>query len=376
MVDLDRSQQEIQKAARDFAKGEFDRDVALEMESGGIFPDGIWVKAGDLGFLGLHFPDKYGGGGLGFLEAAIVAEAFCRQDATIGCALLLAGLGAECLLDCQDDALKQRYLCAVAEGRLRCAVALSEPGVGPAYASIQAAARLDGGHWVLNGTKTHVINGTGAGVFVVLCRTGTEQISMIAVERECDGITLQDQGRRLGANMTGSAEMRLVDVRVPVENLLGKAGTGLQHLERFLADASILLAAAATGMAAGAFDRALSYIKEREAFGRKIGAFEITRHKIAEMAAKVETARAITYRAARQHDAGKAGAVPAMAKMVATRAAVSVADEAIQIYGGYGYMKESEVERFYRDAKTIELMLGGPGEAKKKIADGVIGRKM
>ncbi len=376
MVDLDRSQQEIRKAARDFAKGEFDRDAALEMESGGIFPDGIWSKAGELGFLGLHFPEKYGGGGLGFFEATLVAEAFCRQDATIGCALLLAGFGAECLLDCQDDALKERYLSAVAEGRLRCGAAFSEPGVGPSHTSIQTAARLDGDHWVLNGTKAHVLNGAGAGVYIVLCRTGAEQISMIAVERGCEGLTLQGQGRRLGANMTGSAEVQFVDVRVPVENLVGEAGGGLLQLERFIADTSILLAAAATGIAAGAFDRALSYIKEREAFGRKIGAFEVTRHKIAEMAAKVETTRAITCQAARQHDAGKAGALTAMAKMVATRAAVAVADEAIQIFGGYGYMKESEVERFYRDAKAIELMLGGPGEAKKKIADGVIGKKV
>ena len=372
MVDLNRSQREIQKAARDFAKGEFDRDVALEMETGNAFPDKIRAKAGDLGFLGLHFPEAYGGGGLGFLEAVLVAETFCRQDATIGCALLLSGFGAECLLNCEDDDLKERYLSAVAEARLGSAAAFSETGTGATLAAIQTIARREGDDWIIEGIKTNVLNAGQAGIFIVLCRTGDEHSSMFVVEREREGLALQDQGRRLGLNMTGSALVQLTNVRVPAENLIGRQDRGLQQLERFSEDAAILLAGAATGIAAGAFDRALAYVKERVAFGRKLGAFEITQHKIAEMAAKVETARAITHLAACRHDTGKVGALSAMAKMVATRAAVEVADEAIQLFGGYGYMKESEVERFYRDAKTLDLMLGGPAGMKKKIADEVI----
>lgn len=374
MVDLDRSQREIQKAARDFAKGEFDRDLALEMETGGTFPEKIWGKAGDLGFIGLHFPEAFGGGGLGFLEAALVAETFCRQDATIGCALLLAGFGAECLMHCKDDGLKERYLTAVAEGRVGSAPAFSEEGVGTPPGTVQTSARKEGGVWMIDGTKTNVLNAAHAGIFIVLCRTDKTDCSMFVVESDLDGLSLTDQGRRLGLNMTGSAQVQFEGVSVPAENLLGREGGGLQQLELFRADTSVLLAGATVGIAAGAFDRALSYVKEREAFGRKLGAFEITCHKIAEMAAKVETARALTYQAARQHDAGKAGTLPAMAKMVAARAAVAVADEAIQIYGGYGYMKESEVERFYRDAKAIELMMGGPGEMMRMIANAAIGK--
>jgi len=372
MEDLDRSQREIRKAARDFAKGEFDRDQALEMETGNRFPEKIWTKAGDLGFLGLHFPEACGGGGLGFLESVLVAETFCRRDATIGCALLLAGFGAECLMHGGSDDLKGRFLGAVAEARMGAAPAFREPGMGTSFGALQTDARQDGNHWIIDGIKTDVLNAGQAGFFIVLCRTGEADCSMFVVERERDGVALREQGRRLGLNMTGSARVQFTGVRVPQENLVGEAGGGLRPVDRFREDASILLAGASVGIAAGAFDRALAYVKEREAFGRKLGVFEITRHKIAEMAAKVGSARAITFQAARRHDAGKAGSLPFMARMMAARAAVEVADEAIQLFGGYGYMKESEVERFYRDAKAIELMLGGTGEMKKRIADDII----
>ncbi len=374
MTDLDRSQQEIRKAARDFAKGEFDRDQALELERDGIFPAKIWAKAGELGFLGLHLPEIYGGG-LGFFEAALVTEAFCRQESTTGCALLLAGSGAECLWRSGGKALKARYLPAVAQARLRTAAAFIEPGVGPGFSSLQTTARREGDAWIVDGEKIHVLNGTGAGLYFVLCRTGEGQVSMLAVDGDSAGIAREDQGPRLGANMSGSGRVRFTGVRVPDGHLLGMPGEGLAQLTRFNDDAAVLLAAAATGIAAGALDRAQAYVQERAAFGRKIGAFEIIRDKIAEMTAQVESARATVRQAARRHDAGKSGTLPAVAKLVADRAAVAVADQAVQLYGGYGYMRESEVERFYRDAKALQLMLGGPGAMKNKIADATIGRK-
>ncbi|WP_054032803.1 acyl-CoA dehydrogenase family protein [Desulfatitalea tepidiphila] len=375
MTDLDRSQQEILKAARDFAKGEFDRDQALELERDGIFPAKIWAKAGELGFIGLHLPETYGGGGLGFFEAALVTEAFCRQESTTGCALLLAGFGAECLWRSGGEALKARYLPAVAQARLRTAAAFSEPGVGSGFSSLQTTARREGDAWIINGLKAHVLNAAHADLFIVLCRTDDDQRSMIAVERNSAGLTLEDQGRRLGANMTGSAQVRFSDVRAPVDHIVGRSGQGAALLTHFNDDAAVLLSAAATGIAAGALDRAQAYVKERAAFGRKIGAFEIIRHNIADMAAQVESARAIVRQAARRHDAGKSGTLAAVAKLVADRAAVAVADQAVQLYGGYGYMRESEVERFYRDAKALQLMLGGPGAMKNKIAEATIGRK-
>ena len=374
MTELNRSQKQIEKAALDFAKGEFDRDLALEMENSGRFPDKIWTKAGQLGFLGLHFPEQYGGGGMGWMETVLVTETFCRQDTTIGCALILSGFAAECLWRFGDDALRAKYLPAVAEANCRSAGAFNEPGIRSDYAAMQTTARWSGDHWVVNGLKTHVLNGGHADIFMVLCRTDADQHSMVLIEGDSNGVDRRDLGKRLGTNMTGTVQLALSDVKVPADHLIGRQGRGVEQMETFIDDAAVILAAAATGIAAGAFDRALAYVKERAAFGRKIAVFEAIRHKIAKMAADVQTARALTYQAARRHTAGSAGTLPAMAKLIATRTAVEVSNEAIQLFGGYGYMKEYEVERFYRDAKTLELMLGGPAAMKKKIADGAIGK--
>lgn len=374
MTELDRSQKEIRKAARDFARGEFDRDLALEMENDGRFPGKIWAKAGELGFLGLHFPEQYGGSGLGWLETVLVTEAFCRQDATIGCALMFSGYAAECLWRFGDDTLKETYLPEVAEARCCSTAAFNEPGVRCDYTAMQTSARRAGGHWVVNGVKTYVLNGRHADIFVVLCRTDESRSSMLLVEGDSNGLTRTDLGKRLGTNMNGTVRLELADVQVPAGHLVGRQGDGAQQLEAFFNDAAVLLAAAAAGIAAGAFDRALAYVKERAAFGRKIAVFEVIRQKIAQMAAHVETARAVTYQAARAHTSGNAGSLPAIAKLAAARAAVEVSSEAIQLLGGYGYMKEYEVERFYRDAKALELMLGGPGAMKKRIADNAISR--
>lgn len=374
MVELNRSQREIQKAARDFAKGEFDKELALELEDKGEFPEKIWKKAGDLGFLCTHFPEDLGGGGLGMLESVLVAEAFCRQDGSIGSALTLSGFAAECVLRFGDDALKEQFLPGVAEGRTVSAGAFGEPGLVADWSALATEARPDGDHWIISGRKSHVINGGRAGWYVVLCRTAPEATGMILVEADRPGIDIQPCGRQLGANLTPTAHLHFTGVRVPADHLVGAAGQGLAQMAQWLNDAHILAAAQAIGIAAGAFDRALAYVKEREAFGRKLAAFEITRHKIADMAAALETARAMVYHTAGQWDAGQGGILPAAAKLTACRAAVAVADEAVQLFGGYGYMKEQEVERFLREAKALALLLGGEAALKRKMADDLIGR--
>jgi alkylation response protein AidB-like acyl-CoA dehydrogenase len=373
-MDLSRAQMEIQKAARAFARGEFDKDLALEKEAAGAFPERVWQKAGELGFLGLHFPEKYGGGGLGLLEAALVAETFCRQDSSIGSALTLSGFGAECLLRFGNEGLKSRFLPAVTEARVRCGMAVSEPGTKENGSAMQTHAAPAQGRWIITGRKSYVLNGEREAFYIVTCRTGPEEISMILIEAGQPGVVLKDLGRSVGLNMTGAAQLELSEVEVPEDYLVGTLGQGAAQFHRFMDDALVLLGAAAVGIAAGAFDRTLAYIKEREAFNRKLAAFEVTRDKIAIMVAKIQTARAIVYAAARRQDSGNAGTLPAVAKMTACRAAVEVADEAIQLFGGYGYMKETEVERFYRDAKMIDLLFGGPSSARKRIADAVIGK--
>ncbi|RJQ75200.1 MAG: acyl-CoA dehydrogenase [Desulfobacteraceae bacterium] len=374
MLDLNRAQKEIQKAARDFARGEFDKDLALQMEAGGAFPERIWRKAGELGFLGLHFPEQYSGGGLGLLETVLVTETFCRQDASIGSALALSAFGAECLLRFGPEALKQQFLPALAEGRARSGLALTEPGVQADWSALQTRAASDEGGWIVNGRKTYVFEGGPNAFYIVVCRTGPGEISMILIEANRPGVAAHDLGRKVGFNMLRTAHLDLLEVRVPFEHLLGSQGRGVAQLEQFLDEARILLGAVGLGIAAGAFDRALAYVKEREAFGRKLAGFEAIRDKIADMAMKIEAARAIVYAAARRRDAGQAGILPSAAKMSAARAALEVADQAIQIFGGYGYMKETEVERFYRDAKMTELLLGGPPAVRKKIAEAVIGK--
>lgn len=368
-MELTRSQREIQKAAADFAKGEFDKALALDWDDQGVFPEVIWKKAAELGFIGLHWPEKYDGGGLGMLETALVAEAFCRRDSTLGCALALAGSGAEGLLHFGSETLREKYLPSLANAERSAAMAYGEPEVGAALSAVQTTAMSEDGGWCINGRKTYVLNGRSAGMFIVLARTTGERLSMFLVARDLPGVDVQDDGRKLGLNMTGTSTVRFTDVRIPADHLIGPEGSAPAQLDRFATATGISIAAQALGIAAGALDRSLAYIKARKAFSRKLAVFEITRHKIAEMVAAVETARLMVYQAAVKPDTVTA----ALARLTATRAAVAVADEAIQLFGGYGYMKESEVERFYRDAKTLSLLLGGQSALKRTIADSTIG---
>ncbi len=373
MVDLSRSQREIQKAARAFAKGEFDKDQAQEMDRAGTFPEKIRLKAAELGFCGIHFPEQYGGGGLGLLESVLVAESFCRQDATIGCALTLSGLGAECLLYFGSEELKRRFLPTVAEGRAGAGTAFGESGSRAEPGALQATARPEGDGWWLEGAKDHVLNCGQAAFYIVGCRTGPDKLSLFVVENGQPGLSVQPDGRKLGLNPIHSGKLLSNGLMISAANLVGREGQGLAQMERFLETAHVLTAAQAVGIAGAAFDRALAYVKERQAFGRKLAQFEITRDKIADMAIRVETARQLAYQAAHVLDGGaRQPGLAAMANLVSTQAAVAVADEAIQLFGGYGYMQESEVERFYRDAKTLQLLLGAASKLKKQIAATVL----
>lgn len=380
MVPLDKSQKEILKAAAEFAKGEFDKDQALALEKANAFPHDIWKKAADLGFVGVHFPEEFSGGGMGMLEACLIAEAFCRKDSSIGMALAMAASGAEGLARYGDADQKKAYLPRIAEGEMRCGFGFFESECGGDLAGVATAAEKKDGYWVINGTKFHVWNGGAAGVYLVLGRTDPDAspgkgLSLFLVEADQEGLAIRDAERRLGGNMVACADLVITDVHVPAANLLGKEGRGLPQAEAVIEAAGILIAGQCLGTAAGALDRALAYVKEREQFQRKLAVFEVTRQKIAGMALQVEQARLMTYAAARSCDAGSGvDSLAAMARITAARAAVAVADEAIQLFGGYGYMKESEVERFYRDAKAADLTLGGTIHLKNKIAARIIGK--
>ena len=379
--ELTKSQKEIQLAAREFARGEFDKELALELDRTHEFPTQIWKKACDLGFVGVHFPEKYSGQDLGVLENIIIADEFCARDSTIGSAIILSGFASECVLRFGSEELKQKFLPAVAEGQMLSGGAFTEPDHGSDITSMDTMAVRDGDEWVINGTKTFITNGGLAGFYSVMCQTDSEcqpsyrGISLILVEAERKGVTATDVGDKMGIHMMATAELNFKDVRVPASNLIGEEGKGFYQVLEFFDESRILVAAQALGIAQGAYDRALAYVKEREQFGRKIAQFQVTQHKLADMATKIELARLITYKAAWNYDQGRIDPkLTSMAKMYAARTAVEVADEAIQLLGGYGYMTEYEVERFYRDAKITEIYEGTKEIQKNTIASAILGK--
>ncbi|MBU4345071.1 MAG: acyl-CoA dehydrogenase family protein [Desulfobacteraceae bacterium] len=379
--ELSRSQKEIKKAAKDFTKGEFSKELVLELIKKHEFPKKIWEKAADLGFIGIHFPEEYSGQGLGVLENILVAEEFCSGDSSIGSALILSSFASECVLRFGSDELKEKFLPLVAEGKMLSGGAFTEPNHGSDITFMDTTAVKDSDEWVVNGVKTFITNGGLAGFYTVLCQTDPDAvptykgISMILVEAEQEGVAAMDAGEKMGLHLMPTAEVTFKDVRVPSSHLIGKEGRGFYQALKFFDESRILIAAQALGIAQGAFDRALAYVKQREQFGKKIAQFQVTQHKLADMATKIELARLITYKAAWNFDQGRIDPkLTSMAKMFAARTAVEVADEAIQLLGGYGYMADYEVERFYRDAKITEIYEGTKEIQKNTIASAVIGR--
>ncbi|MDO9567110.1 MAG: acyl-CoA dehydrogenase family protein [Candidatus Desulfaltia sp.] len=379
--ELSRSQKEIKKAAKDFAKGEFDKELILELVKKHEFPKKIWKKAADLGFIGIQFPEEYSGQGLGVLENILVAEEFCSGDSSIGSALILSSFASECILRFGSNELKEKFLPLVAEGKMLSGGAFTEPNHGSDITFMDTTAVKDSDEWVVNGAKTFITNGGHAGFYTVLCQTDPDAvptykgISMILVEAEQEGVAAMDAGEKMGIHLVPTAEVTFKDVRVPSSHLIGKEGRGFYQALEFFDESRILIAAQALGIAQGAFDRALAYVKQREQFGKKIAQFQVTQHKLADMATKIELARLITYKAAWNFDQGRIDPkLTSMTKMFAARTAVEVADEAIQLLGGYGYMADYEVERFYRDAKITEIYEGTKEIQKNTIASAIIGK--
>jgi alkylation response protein AidB-like acyl-CoA dehydrogenase len=269
----------------------------------------------------------------------------------------------------------------VAEGEMLSAGAFTEPDHGSDITFMNTTAVKDGDEWVINGGKTFITNGGLAGFYNVLCQTdpdaspGYRGQSVILVEADREGLTTADVGQKMGIRMMATAEVTLKDVRVPLSNLVGEENKGFYHVLHFFDESRIQVAAQALGTAQGAYDRALAYVKQRVQFGKKIAQFQVTQHKLADMATKIELARLMTYKAAWNFDQGRIDPkLTSMAKMYAARTAVEVADEAIQLLGGYGYMTEYEVERFYRDAKITEIYEGTKEIQKNTIASALIGK--
>ena len=379
--ELNTEQNSIQKAAREFATGEFDKEIALELERTHTFPSKIWKKACELGFMGIHFPEKYGGQEYGIFENVLVVEEFCRQDSGIGVAISLADFASEIILRCGNDNQKEKYLTPVTEGKAISSGGFTEPNHGSDITLMNTTAVKQGDEYVINGVKTFITNGTIGDFVIVLCQTNEEAKptyrgqSVIIVEKGTPGYTTSDVGEKMGIKMTSTAELSFNNVSVPVSNLVGEENKGFYQVLEFFDESRIEIAAQALGIAQGAFDRALDYTKKRTQFGKKLAQFQVTQHKLADMAVKIDTARLIVYKAAWNYDRGKIDPkLTSIAKMYAARVAVEVTNEAVQLLGGYGYMLEYEVERFYRDARITEIYEGTREIQKNTIASALLGK--
>jgi len=380
--DLNEEQKGIQKAASDFANGEFDKEVALELERNHQFPLAILKKACNLGFIGIHYPEEYGGQGYGVLENALIVEAFCRKDSGIGVCLSIANFSSEIILRFGSDPQKKKYLILLTKGEAISAGAFTEPDHGSDITSLRTTALKDGNRYVINGVKMFISNGTIAHFVIVLCQTNPEAsppyrgLSTFIVEKGSKGFEATELGEKMGIRMTSTTEMSFDQVSVPEENLVGTLHRGFYQVLEFFDESRVMVAAQALGIAQGAFDRALDYAKKREQFGQKLVDFQVTQHKLADMATQIEAARCLVYKAGWNFDQGRIDPKwTSMAKMYAGRVAVEVSQEAVQILGGYGYMLEYEVERFYRDARITEIYEGTREIQKNTIAGAVIGKR-
>jgi alkylation response protein AidB-like acyl-CoA dehydrogenase len=380
---LSKEQLDIQKAVREFANAEFTKDYILELELGHKFPFELWKKACDLGFIAIDYPEEYGGQGYNLLERVLVTEEFCRQGGGVGNSLMLSNFGCKLILKHGNEEQKRKYLIPACQGETISWAAFTEPDRGSDLVTFPLSTtcvRTNNGSYLINGTKTFITNATIASFGMVLCQTDFQVKppyrgqSIMIVERDLEGVEVTEW-TKMGMNYSPTTDLSLKDVIVRQENLLGEENKGFYYAMAFLNEVRIEIGAMGVGIAQGAFDRALNYSRTRMAFGRKIGEFQAISHKLAEMATKVETARLLTYKAAFEFDNGTAGSkVCSMAKWYSAKVAVEVADEAIEILGGHGYMLENEVERFYRDAKSLELVEGTREIHKNIIARNLLGR--
>jgi alkylation response protein AidB-like acyl-CoA dehydrogenase len=372
--ELTDEQKDIQKAAKEFAQGEFDPDLALELDQAGKFPEPIWKKAAQLGFVGIHYPEEFGGQGLGLFENLLVIEAFCRADSGIGSALSTVDLGAEVILNFGSDEQKKQFLTPLTKGERRLGIALAESeDKGDLTVINTIAERKTDGYYFVHGKKSYVINASLADSFVTLCKEPEEGWITLIVEREKEGIEVHPINQ-MGLRMIPFGDLLFKEVSVPLGNRIGRGGDGLAHRDHCYQTIGLKSVAQALGTAQGAFDRAMQHAKQREQFGRKLSQFQAIRHKLADMAASIEVARCLAYRSAAEYDEGNMDhGFLSITQLEVGRRLVAVVDEALQIFGGYGYMAEQAIEHYFRDAWAIGVELGTEEEQKDAISEIMLG---
>jgi len=375
--ELTNRQKQIRLAAREFAEGEL-MPIGKECEAKGEFPRDIIKKAAQLGFVGVYIKKEYGGLGLGSLEHSIIMEEFWRAEPGLGQIFSQTTFGAQELLLYGSEEQKKKYLPPLVKGDWVMGFAITEPEAGSDTASATTRAENVGDEYVINGNKVMISNGTEAKFLLVYCLTHPEETSksnrhsILLVETDRPGYKADRILGKMGLHASDTANVYFNNVRVPRENLVGAEGNGFIQLMKFLDYSRLMIASDGVGLAQGAMEQAINYVKKRKQFGKTIASFQVTQFKIAEMATLVETARSLTYKACWNTDRGSTDTqLSAMAKWWACQVAVRVVDEALQLHGGYGYLDDYPIERFYRAAKLLEIY-----EGTKEIQKLAIGRRI
>jgi alkylation response protein AidB-like acyl-CoA dehydrogenase len=380
---LTEEQQQLRRTVREFADGEILPHV-MEWDEASRFPAEIVPKLAEMGFLGVIFPEKYGGAGMGYVEYAIIIEELSRVDGSVG--IIVAAHNSLCtnhIYKFGTEQQKQKYVVPLAQGKKLGCWSLTEPEAGSdAGGTRTVAAKKDGG-WLINGSKTFTTNGHYADVCVGMAVTDASKkshgISAFIVEKGTPGFRPGKKENKLGLRASDTSEVVFTDCRVPAENLLGREGEGFVNSLQILDGGRISIASLGLGMAQGAYECSLRYAKQRKQFGKPIADFQAIQFKLADMATQIEAARLLTYQAAWLADRAIASGdgtprftrESSMAKLYAGEVAVRVANEAVQIHGGYGFIKDYPAEKYYRDVKLCTI-----GEGTSEIQRLVIARQL
>jgi alkylation response protein AidB-like acyl-CoA dehydrogenase len=376
--DLTDEQRLLRDTVRDFARQEV-APVAEELDRTKAFPYELVKKMGELGLMGIPFPEEYGGGEAGTLAYALAVEELTRIDSSVAITMAAhTSLGTMPIHMWGTDEQKNDWMPQLCSGEKLAAFGLTEPEAGSDAGNTHTTAKLDDGQWVVNGAKQFITNsGTDISGFVTITavtgqENGNKEISNIIVPNGTPGYEQGEPYRKMGWNASDTRPLSFDDCRVPEDNLLGPPGDGYKQFLAILDGGRIGVAAMGVGLAQGALDEAISYSKERHAFGQPIGKFQAIQNKIADLSAEIEAARLLVYRAAILKDRGESFTLTAaQAKLITGRLAVRATEEAVQIHGGYGYIEEYPVCRFYRDAKILTI-----GEGTDEVQQMVIARQL
>ena len=369
-------QQDLRNTVRDFAENEIAPHV-MEWDEASCFPMQTIKELGRLGMLGMIFPPELNGAGMGYIEYVIAIEELSRVDGSVG--IIVAAHTSLCsnhIFIAGNDEQRKRYIPKLATGQWIGAWGLTEPGSGSDAGGARCSAVRKGNKWVLNGTKTFITNGHYADVMVVIAVTDktahTHRLSAFVVEKGTKGFRPGKKENKLGLRASDTSEMIFEDCEIPLENLIGKEGDGFIDAMRVLDGGRISIAALGLGMAQGAYESALKYSKQRKQFGKAISEFQAIQWKLADLSTEIDAARLLTNRAAWMKDNGmKTTLESSMAKLYTSEVAVKAANEAVQIHGGYGFIKDYPAEKFYRDVKLCTI-----GEGTSEIQRLVIARQI